>query len=144
MSTLTFDDIGAFLPPGFKSSTTEKPDFSDELSSLFKEVHTEDVSAFLPPGFKLENVTEKSPPMTSNPSQESPTPEPTSTTTETPEKFGVKFPTRPGGVHKVGLPDAERHAPATPSPVAPKIKSFSDTLVYPLGHLSEFELFGFL
>ena len=127
MSTLTFDDIGAFLPAGFKSSTTEKPDFSDELSSLFKEVHTEDVSAFLPPGFKPETTSEKSPPQTVNPSQEPPTPEPSSTTTESHEKFGVKFPSRPGGVQNIGLPDQHKHAPpATPSPVAPKIKSFSD------------------
>jgi hypothetical protein len=86
---------------------------------------TEDISAFLPPGFKLETVTERTEP--SNPSQEPPTPEPSATTPEPTEKFGVKFPTRPGGVQKVGLPDIEKHSPpATPAPVAPKIKSFSD------------------
>lgn len=122
---MTFDSIDSFLPPGFKSSTTEKPDFSHEISSLFKDVQTEDVSAFLPPGFKLETSTERT--ETSNPSQEPPTPEPSSTTTEPTEKFGLKFPTRPGGVQKVGLPEIEKHSPpATPAPVAPKIKSFSD------------------
>ena len=122
---MTFDSIDSFLPPGFKSSTTEKPDFSHEISSLFKDVQTEDVSAFLPPGFKLETSTERT--ETSNPSQEPPTPEPSSTTTEPNEKFGLKFPTRPGGVQKVGLPEIEKHSPpATPAPVAPKIKSFSD------------------
>ena len=122
---MTFDSIDSFLPPGFKSSTTEKPDFSHEISSLFKDVQTEDVSAFFPPGFKLETSTERT--ETSNPSQEPPTPEPSSTTTEPTEKFGLKFPTRPGGVQKVGLPEIEKHSPpATPAPVAPKIKSFSD------------------
>ncbi len=56
MSTLTFDDIGAFLPDGFKSSTTEKPDFSDQLGGLFKDVYTDDVSKLLPPGFNFINI----------------------------------------------------------------------------------------
>ncbi len=57
MSTLTFDDIGAFLPDGFKSSTTEKPDFSDQLGGLFKDVQTDDVSKFLPPGDNFKNIS---------------------------------------------------------------------------------------
>ena len=127
MSTLTFDDIGAFLPPGFKSSTTEKPDFSDQLGGLFKDAQTDDVAKFLPPGFKLETAAETTTAPTANPSQEPPSPEPSSTTTEaSADKFGLKFPTRPGGVQNVGLPQSPKHAPATPAPVAPKIKSFSD------------------
>ena len=124
MSTLTFDNLEGLLPPGFKSSTTEKPDFSHEISSIFKDVQTDDISALLPPGFKLETSTERT--ETSNPSQEPPSPEP-STTTEPTEMFGLKFPTRPGGVQKLGLPDIEKHSPpATPAPLEPKIKSFSD------------------
>jgi len=32
----------------------------------------------------------------------------------------------PGGVQNLGLPNVGKHAPATPAPLAPKIKNFAD------------------
>jgi hypothetical protein len=53
LSKKKFDDVTAFLPPGF-STTTEK---SIGMEDLLRRARPVDVSAFLPPGFKL--TTEK-------------------------------------------------------------------------------------
>jgi hypothetical protein len=60
LSKIKFDDVSAFLPPGFKPqaieprTTTEKP---IGVEGLLRKARPVDVSAFLPPGFKL--TTEK-------------------------------------------------------------------------------------
>jgi len=55
LSKIKFDDVSAFLPPGFKpqaeepASTTAKP---SGIEGLLRKARPVDVSAFLPPGFK--------------------------------------------------------------------------------------------
>ena len=115
LNSVKFDDVSAFLPPGFNpnnveqttTTTTKKPeDFKLDISSLFSDIETEDVSKFLPPGFD---------------STEAPV-----ETEKTTEKIVLKFPTRPGGSTK----DYESSTKATgisgPPPFVPKIKSFED------------------
>ena len=64
LNSLKFDDISAFLPPGFNPSSIEKPEvttsstptteksngFKLGISSLFDDIKTDDVAALLPPG----------------------------------------------------------------------------------------------
>ena len=64
LNSLKFDDISAFLPPGFNPSAIEKPEvttsstptteksngFKLGISSLFDDIKTDDVAALLPPG----------------------------------------------------------------------------------------------
>ena len=64
LNSLKFDDVSAFLPPGFNPSAIEKPEvttsstptteksngFKLGISSLFDDIKTDDVAALLPPG----------------------------------------------------------------------------------------------
>jgi hypothetical protein len=64
LDSLEFQDVSAFLPPGFKSDDEKPADSSEEKSSteskssIFDSLNFEDVSAFLPPGFNSEGSKE--------------------------------------------------------------------------------------
>ena len=131
---IDFQDVSAFLPPGFKpqneekedakqkieNSSTSNSDFKLDISSLFDNIDTENVASFLPPGFNPEPETKdasKKPP---------PSTEATSTTKGL--KYGLKFPSVTGSAKKpIGPPKPSR--PNTPPPLIPKIKSFADRYV---------------
>ncbi len=104
--SVNLDDVSAFLPPGFKptedqeSSSTTKPDFKLDISSLFDNIETDD--SLLPPGFNPDNAPK---------------------TEQTTEKIVLKFPTRPGGIKK--QTESSSKDPGRPGPGLdiPKIKS---------------------
>ena len=104
--SVNLDDVSAFLPPGFKpteeqeSSSTTKPDFKLDISSLFDDIETD--ASLLPPGFNPDNV-----------------PQPEQTT----EKIVLKFPTRPGGIKKQTESSRKDQGRTGPELDIPKIKS---------------------
>ncbi|OWR48437.1 hypothetical protein KGM_204408 [Danaus plexippus plexippus] len=128
-------DISSFLPKGYKlnstssTTTTEKP---KPLSNI--QVHTSDINAFLPPGyninstetenndspltkFKIVDVKNFLPPdFQPNNSEENET---TSTTTS-PGKFKLVFPSRPSG--KTARKNITQKVIMGPPPVTPKIR----------------------
>lgn len=150
---MQFDDISAFLPPGFKlpeegeeeepssttSTTTPKPpptttasgqptEFKLDLANLFGSVDVEDVSAFLPPGFNPdqappEEASAAAAPAPTTEKVSAPVPPPKAT-----EKITLKFPTRPGADDSKKLENSKKFGSKVqgPPPFVPKIKSFSD------------------
>jgi hypothetical protein len=126
LNSLKFDDVSAFLPPGFNPSAIEKPEvttsstptteksngFKLDISSLFDDIKTDDVAALLPPDFNKPASTRA--------------PTTAAETESTTAKIFLKFPTRPGGTGKRVESASKSGGIQGPQPFVPKIKSFAD------------------
>ena len=127
LNSLKFDDVSAFLPPGFNPSAIEKPEvttsstpttteksngFKLGISSLFDDIKTDDVAALLPPDFNKPASTRA--------------PTTAAETESTTAKVFLKFPTRPGGTGKRVESASKSGGVQGPPPFVPKIKSFAD------------------